>query len=100
MPRRPFAKVEVTCTPLLRATIGIAHVKSNSTRMNFDKISRRAYRVMRLAYNIWDVVLIACCRFSCINYSSKFKFPAHIFQLRRIPGWQFNRPGYSVRFSG
>ena len=47
-------KVEVTCTPLLRATIGIAHVKSNSTRMNFDKTSRRAYRVMRLAYNIWQ----------------------------------------------
>ena len=46
-------KVEATCTPLLRATIGIAHVKSNSTRMNFDKTSRRAYRVMRLAYNIW-----------------------------------------------
>ena len=46
-------KVEATCTPLLRATIGIAHVKSNSQRMNFDKTSRRAYRVMRLAYNIW-----------------------------------------------
>ena len=75
MPRLPFAKVEVTCTPLLRATIGIAHVKSNSTRMNFDKISRRAYRVMRLAYNIWDVAL--CCRGRAIlvinSITSKFK---------------------------
>ena len=62
-------KVEVTCTPLLRATIGIAHVKSNSTRMNFDKTSRRAYRVMRLAYNIWlfrDAIQ-SCREIHCIS---------------------------------
>ena len=38
--------------------------KSNSQRMNFDKTSRRAYRVMRLAYNIWDVALFCVV----INY--------------------------------